>query len=293
MSKTKRLVRRPVFLLPLAILFVAGGLAFQTPTASANEEKKAEGQHEKAVVPSAETMPHSDVRAGSSSGQNNLHTQVRGTVEGSANPGRELYVQGCSTCHGVNGEGTEVAPSLIGVGEAAVDFYVGTGRMPLNNPVKQAPRRTPIYNEEQIGQLAKYVASFGEGPEIPHINPERGDLVEGNILYTNNCAACHNSNGSGGALGRDYYAPNLFDATPLEVAEAVRIGPGAMPVFRESSLSDEQMDSLLLYVEHLKNADNPGGLSLGRIGPVSEGFVAWIVGLGALLGVARWIGTRE
>lgn len=291
MRHTKRSFRRPVFLLPLALVAVAMGLSFGSPDVVAEEEQH--GGSTTTTQPPSEAVPHSDVRAGSSSGQNNLHTQIRGTAEGSTDPGRELYVQGCSTCHGVNGEGSEIAPSVVGSGEAGVQFYVGTGRMPLNNPVKQAPRRDPIYTQEQIDQLAAYVATLGEGPDVPVINPEEGDLVEGNILYTNNCAACHNSAGSGGALGQDYYAPNLFDASPGEVAEAIRIGPGAMPVFDESTLSQDELNSLVKYVDHLKNADHPGGLSIGRVGPVSEGFIAWIVGLGALLGIARWIGTRE
>lgn len=116
--------------------------------------------------------------------------------------------------------------------------------------------------------------------------------MKGNELYANNCAACHNSAGSGGALGRNYYAPNLFDATPLQVAEAVRIGPGAMPVFGPNTLSQDQVDSIVKYVGHLKNKENRGGLSLGSVGPVPEGMVSWVIGLGLLLAIARWIGTR-
>lgn len=233
------------------------------------------------------------------SGEENVYTEEGKEVPKVDDPGKYMFIDGCSSCHGVNGEGVidehgdTMGPPLIGVGAAAVDFYISTGRMPLNQPLKQAPRKDhPIYSDEQRAEIVKYVASLGEGPEIPHVDPERGDLVEGNELYANNCAQCHNSAGSGGALGRNFYAPRLDGSTPTQIAEAIRIGPGAMPVFGPNTFSDHQVNSIVKYVETLSEPVGHGGISLGRLGPVSEGFVAWIIGLGVLLAFLRWIGTR-
>jgi ubiquinol-cytochrome c reductase cytochrome c subunit len=207
--------------------------------------------------------------------------------------GRALYVTGCSSCHGPNGEGADGYPTLVGVGAAAADFYLSTGRMPLDQPTVQAARKEPAYSQDEIDDLVAFVASLGDGPAVPAVDPAAGSLVEGRELYTAFCAACHNSQGSGGALGRDYFAPSLFDATPVQTAEAVRVGPGAMPVFNAETIDQGELDSIVRYVEYLKDPRDRGGLSLGRVGPVPEGFVAWVVGLGALLLAAFWIGTRE
>ena len=208
--------------------------------------------------------------------------------------GRQLYQLACTTCHGNEGEGVEDrGPSLIGVGAASADFYLTTGRMPLDRPRAQAERKRVAYTPVQIRQLVAYVASFGPGPPIPKVDPDAGDLAEGNRLYANNCAPCHSSAGAGGALGHAVYAPPLNRATPLQTAEAIRIGPGAMPVFSEQTLDDEQLASVVRYVEYLRHPDDRGGFGLGRLGPIPEGFVAWVVGLGAMLMAVRWIGTKD
>lgn len=206
--------------------------------------------------------------------------------------GRRLYLTGCSSCHGLAGEGTRQGPSLRGVGAASAHFYLSTGRMPLDQPRGQAQRKPPAYDPQQIRQLTAFVASLEGGPDIPRIDHRKGDLAEGSQLYAANCAACHNSQGSGGALGSDNFAPPLTSATPVQVAEAIRIGPGAMPRFGPTTLDDHQVASIVRYVERLKDPADRGGAPLGRVGPVPEGVVAWLVGLGAMLLATFWIGTR-
>jgi ubiquinol-cytochrome c reductase cytochrome c subunit len=208
--------------------------------------------------------------------------------------GRQLYLVACTTCHGGDGAGVkDRGPSLLGVGAASVDFYLSTGRMPLDRPRTQAERKRVDYSATQIRQLVAYVASLAPGPAIPKIDPATGDLAEGLRLYANNCAPCHSSAAAGGALGHAVYAPPLNRATPLQVAEAVRIGPGAMPVFGPETLDDHQLASIVRYVGYLHKPDDRGGLGLGHLGPIPEGFVAWVVGLGAMLVAVRWIGTKD
>jgi ubiquinol-cytochrome c reductase cytochrome c subunit len=207
--------------------------------------------------------------------------------------GQRLYETGCSTCHGLDGRGTPLGPTLVGVGAAAVDFYLSTGRMPLDEPGAQAERKPPAYTPAEIGEIVSYVTQWGGGPPIPEISPERGDLAIGFQLYTANCAGCHNSAASGGALGQAVFAPGLRASTSLQIAEAIRVGPGAMPVFGPDTLDDHQVDSILRYLAELSRQDDRGGAPLGRLGPVPEGLVAWLAGLFPMLAVALVIGTRE
>jgi len=207
--------------------------------------------------------------------------------------GRVLFENACSSCHGVDGRGTELGPRLTDSGAAGADFMLTTGRMPLDDPHRQPVRKPPAFDEDEIDQIARYVASLGSGPPIPEVDLDRGNLVRGQQLYSENCAACHSSAGAGGAVGAGLEAPSLAASTPTQVVEAMRIGPGAMPVFEEQTLDEQEADSIARYLDHLRDAPDPGGLALGRIGPIAEGFVAWLVGIGLLVLVCRRIGEKE
>jgi ubiquinol-cytochrome c reductase cytochrome c subunit len=206
--------------------------------------------------------------------------------------GQRLFEEGCSSCHGFDGKGVPgQGPSLVGVGEAAADFYLRTGRMPLDQVGEQPLRGEPSYSDDQIRALDAYVGSLGPGPAIPAVEPERGSLSEGMQLFSESCAGCHAISGKGGvAIGA--YAPPLGEATPTEVGEAVRVGPYVMPRFSEAQLSDEEIDSLARYVQLTKEPDDAGGWGIGHIGPVPEGLIAWLAAIAAILLVARLIGER-
>jgi ubiquinol-cytochrome c reductase cytochrome c subunit len=204
--------------------------------------------------------------------------------------GRQLYLVHCSSCHGVDAKGTGKSPTLVGAGAASADFYLRTGRMPLNDPDEQPMRHPPAFSETQIRSIVAYVASLGPGPAIP--TPKPGNLVSGNQLFILNCAQCHNDAGAGGALSYGDIVPALHRASVVDVAEAVRIGPKPMPVFGPQTMSDQQVWDVGSYVQYLHHPHDRGGLNLGHLGPIPEGFVAWIVGLGVLLLAARLIGTR-
>jgi quinol---cytochrome-c reductase cytochrome c subunit len=205
--------------------------------------------------------------------------------------GRILYQRDCAWCHGAGGAGTSRAPSLVGVGAASVDFYVSTGRMPLPSPEAKVPHGRPAYTPEEIAAITQYVASFGPGPPIPNLVSSSG-LARGAEIYEQNCAACHSSTGVGGALTSGVEAPSLLEDSRTQIAEAIRIGPGTMPVFDQGTIGDEDVAAITDYIATLQEPQQQGGLSLGRIGPIAEGFVGWVVGLGALLLVARAIGKR-
>ena len=209
--------------------------------------------------------------------------------------GRQLFLEGCASCHGLGAQGSSDGPSLIGVGAASVDFQVTTGRMPLAAPANQAPRKAPIYSEEQVRLLAAYIASLGPGPAIPtdeQISTEDADLAEGGELFRTNCAQCHNFAGKGGALSEGKYAPSLMKATPREIYEAMLTGPQNMPNFPDTTVPEEQKQAIIKFIEHLQDTPDPGGLALGSFGPVTEGVFIWTAGLGALLAAAVWIGAK-
>jgi ubiquinol-cytochrome c reductase cytochrome c subunit len=215
--------------------------------------------------------------------------------------GEQLFLVGCTSCHGLNAEGvirddgTVLGPSLIGVGAAAVDFQVATGRMPMARNNVQAPRKSVAYTEEQTAALAAYVASLAPGPAIPEpdqYDPTQGDVARGGALYRTNCAQCHNTTGQGGALTLGKYAPKLTGVEPIHVYQAMLTGPQSMPVFSDAVLTSDDKRDIIAYLDNVENQPNPGGLGIGRIGPVSEGLWVWLIGLGALIAVAAWLGAR-
>ena len=209
--------------------------------------------------------------------------------------GKELFLQGCSSCHGLAAQGGSDGPSLIGVGAAAVDFQVGTGRMPLAAPGAQAMPKMPVYNEEQTAALAAYIATLGAGPAIPTadlLKTNEADLAIGGELFRTNCAQCHSFSGRGGALSEGRMAPSLMKSEAKRIYEAMITGPQSMPVFNDKTITPADKQAIIKYIQELQKQENPGGFALGRLGTVTEGLFLFVVGLGALLVVAVWIGAK-
>lgn len=204
--------------------------------------------------------------------------------------GRRLYVESCASCHGAGGSGTRYGPDLRDAGAAGADFYLRTGRMPLASFDDQAVRKEPAFSPDEIDALVAYVATLGDGPPIPLVAPETASLAQGASLYVANCAPCHGAAANGGAAGANALAPGLHRATPVEIAEAMVVGPGQMPVF---GFSQEESEAVVRYVDHLDDAPDPGGADIGGLGPVPEGFVAWGVGMLSLIVAALLVGHRR
>jgi ubiquinol-cytochrome c reductase cytochrome c subunit len=206
-----------------------------------------------------------------------------------------VFLSDCAVCHGVEGQGTRNGPTLKRVGAAAIDYWVSTGRMPLapnHRNSGRISRQTPKYPPAEIAKLVAYVAKLtGGGLPIPKVSTAHANEAAGGVLYRLNCAACHSWEGTGGAL-QEREAPSLFAATPTQIGEAVRTGPELMPAFGTAALDRKQLNDVAAYVRGLDHADNRGGSPLGYAGPLAEGAVAIILGLGALLVAARLIGTR-
>jgi ubiquinol-cytochrome c reductase cytochrome c subunit len=210
--------------------------------------------------------------------------------------GKRIFLKGCSSCHGLNAEGAAIAPSLIGVGAASVDFQVATGRMPMADMSAQSMRKTPVYDEKEVEALAAYVASLAPGPEVPGdelLNYERdGSVAEGGELFRTNCAMCHNFAGQGGALTQGKYAPTVMGVTPRHIYEAMITGPQSMPVFSDKTSTPEEKLSIIKWIKSVEVEPQLGGAALGRVGPVTEGLLVWTLGLGILIGVAVWLAMK-
>ena len=208
--------------------------------------------------------------------------------------GRRLFLSNCSTCHGLNAEGTGDGPSLIGVGAAAVDFQVETGRMPLAQPGPQAPDGRIRFSTEQIDAMAAYIASLAPGPSRPTAEMlayEGGDAALGGEIFRTNCSMCHNFAGSGGALTQGKYAPSLKGVAPEHIYEAMLTGPQNMPVFSDAQLSEKNKQDIIKYLKTIEAEPAPTR-SLGSIGPVAEGLFGWIVGLGLMALAAVWLAQK-
>lgn len=213
--------------------------------------------------------------------------QITGQITGG--DGLALYLQSCAACHGPTGTGSADGPSLVGVGAASADFMLRTGRMPLSAPGAPLVRRDPVFSDEQIRALVDYVAGLGPGPAIPNVQVSGADLAQGRDLFITSCAACHGAGAGGDAVGGGFVAPPLLGVDPVTVGEAIRTGPGVMPFFGAGQISDEELNAIAAYLVYLRNDAAPGGMTLGGSGPVVEGYVAWLVGIGLLLLAARRI----
>ena len=222
--------------------------------------------------------------------------------------GRQLFLVGCSFCHGTNGQGVktidgnQIGPPLVGVGAAAVDFQVGTGRMPAVQPGPQIPQKETSYTADEIAALSAFVASLGPGPAIPNesdwsldglsAEQRQAAISRGGQIFLTNCTACHNFEGLRRGDAQGGYAPKIRGVPPKYIFEAMLTGPQAMDTFSNGNLSVEEKRDIIAYLQSLQENPGYGGFGLGGIGPVSEGMFAWLVGIGGLVGVAIWIAAH-
>jgi ubiquinol-cytochrome c reductase cytochrome c subunit len=210
--------------------------------------------------------------------------------------GRNLFVEECATCHGLYAEGTSQAPSLIGVGAAAVNFQITTGRMPAAELGAENDRKPPRLDAAQTAEIAAYIQSLGGGPTVPsaaQVSTSGANVGLGQQLFVANCAACHNFVGAGGALTNGKFGPPLVNSTPTQIYEAMLTGPEAMPVFNDLTVTPQEKRNIIAYVTQVRALPNPGGFSLGRIGPVTEGLVAFLGLLLFCVLAALWITAKH
>ena len=211
--------------------------------------------------------------------------------------GHSLFLESCASCHGLDAQGTSVAPSLIGAGAAAVDFQMSTGRMPAKDLSAENDRKPQVeFTQQQIYDIAAYIASLGGGPAIPSqemVSTNGANTALGSELFSTNCAQCHGFAGAGGALTYGKSAPSLNASTPTQIYEAMLTGPEAMPVFGDGTITPAEKQDIIAYITATRNETNPGGFSLGRTGTTTEGLLGWVGGLGFLVLIAMWLTAKR
>ncbi|MGY0230166.1 cytochrome bc1 complex diheme cytochrome c subunit [Longispora urticae] len=218
---------------------------------------------------------------------------AQATLSAKAEEGKRLYDVSCITCHGPDGQGVQDrGPSLIGVGSAAVEFQVSTGRMPMAAQGAQAPRKAPVFNDEQTKALGEYIQELGGGPQLPG-EYKSENLANGGRLFRVNCSQCHGYTGGGGALSSGKYAPSLGEATSAQLYGAMLTGPQNMPVFGDNQLTPQEKKDVIAYVEYMRSDMDPGGFGLGRLGPVTEGLAIFVVGITFLIFASLWIAGKS
>ena len=164
--------------------------------------------------------------------------------------------------------------------------------MPLNAPGEEPHRSHPAYAAAQIRDLVAYIQSLGGSPH-PLRRSRRGIAVARTravrcVLRRLSPDRRHRRRGA-----RRFRAV-ARPATPTQIAEAIRIGPFVMPRFSDAALDQHDIDSITRYILAVRShPDDRGGWSLGHLGPIPEGMVAWLIGIVALLAVARVVGERE
>jgi ubiquinol-cytochrome c reductase cytochrome c subunit len=219
-------------------------------------------------------------------------------LSAAAQQGKQLYETTCVTCHGQNGQGVPGrGPSLIGAGSAAVEFQVGTGRMPMAQQGPQAAEKPPLYNWDQARQIGAYIQALGGGPQIPDgdlADSSEEALARGGEIYRINCAACHGYGLGGGALSSGKFAPTLMDSSAREMYGALLTGPQNMPVFGDNQLTPAEKRALIGYIQALQNdRTDAGGFGMSRLGPVPEALVVFLVGMVALVFATLWIAGKS
>jgi len=221
-----------------------------------------------------------------------------GELSPAAQEGLRLYNTSCVSCHGNNGQGVlNRGPSLIGVGAAAVEFQVGTGRMPLTRQDAEAERRPPVFNPAQVAQLAQFIQEIGGGPQMPAGTTLRATgedaIAQGGELFRVNCSSCHAFGANGGALSSGKNAPGMDESTDRQIYAAMLTGPENMPVFGDNQLTPAEKQAIIAYIQNLKTDQDPGGWSMGRYGPVPEGLAIFLFGVVILVVATVWIAGKS
>jgi cytochrome c oxidase cbb3-type subunit 3 len=119
--------------------------------------------------------------------------------------GAEVFGHDCAACHGTRGEGVRgVAPALNTqefLKEASDEVMVNTitdGRPGTSMPAWGQARGGP-YNAQVVEDLVAYIRSWeATAPSVEEMAHE-GDTVQGAVLFSTTCFACHGASGEGAA----------------------------------------------------------------------------------------------
>ena len=192
--------------------------------------------------------------------------------------GKALFTRHCSVCHGENGEGVSAEVTIAGPALKAV-HDPGIAMTAMEVGPSHMPSFAWVLSVAQMRAIADYVTH-----SIADIPLTGGNIAEGGTLFRDYCASCHTAAVRGGALAyTGINAPGLADKSAAIIAGTIRSGPGPMPRFPSSVLTDQQLASIVDYVKFVQHPPSPGGNPLHWFGPVAEGVAAWVVIFGLVI----------
>jgi ubiquinol-cytochrome c reductase cytochrome c subunit len=206
------------------------------------------------------------------------------TSTSSASPapgsGAAVFASNCAVCHGPNGGGASVGPSL----RADAFDYIVAQKVELGG--QGMPPFNVLFSPDEIKTVSTFVAQ-----EIADPQARLATIAEGGVIFRLYCAGCHGAAGRGGAIGRGRNAPSYANRPAANALAAMLRGPFDMPVF-SSTLDVRQQAAVARYVYALKPPASPGGYGLGYLGPVAEGAIA-AAGLLVLVLIAVWLAAGK
>lgn len=186
--------------------------------------------------------------------------------------GANLYMQHCSACHGLHGEGGPggaVAGTTLARSQIISVTTEGTSGM-----LGYGSKLSSI----EIEAVADHILGMSGAPSDPEgagagengtadtaVPPE---LAEGHALYVEFCALCHGLHGEGGPGG----PVAGVEMSAIELDEIIRSGVGSMPGYGDQ-MSDSEIEALVAYSEALAAGQSFDGTST-TTQPVEETLAA-------------------
>ncbi len=159
--------------------------------------------------------------------------------------GIRLFANNCAVCHGADAGGNLGFPNLTDH-----DWLYGGSAEQIKQTITHGrsgsmPAWGPIIGEANVVAAAEYVLKIS-GQEHDSTEAEAGQTV-----FTQNCAACHNADGSGNQL---MGAPNLSDdiwlykGTPEGIRHSIRNGRSNQMPAQVDKLREAKIHLLTAYV---------------------------------------------
>jgi cbb3-type cytochrome c oxidase subunit III len=182
--------------------------------------------------------------------------------------GRILFSNTCFACHGLNGEGTNVAPAL-NTPEYLANFDDDYLRQTIRRgrAARGMPTWGSVLSPDQIEDLVAHIRSWETAASVETGLPG-GDASRGQGLFGVACVSCHGVDGLGTDLAPDAVGRRDFleSVTDLQIFDLIAYGSNTMPGWEEV-LSPAEIGDLVAYVRLLPSPPEPGEL----IGDVANG----------------------
>jgi cytochrome c oxidase cbb3-type subunit 3 len=168
--------------------------------------------------------------------------------------GRRLFINNCSSCHGITAEGGFGFPNLTDNEWIWGGGFDDIKRTILNGRIAVMPPWGAALGDEGVNDVTQYTLSLAGLDHDPDHDPDAA--TRGKTRYDTLCVACHGPDGAGNPM---LGAPNLsndiwlYGRSADEIAFTIRNGRnGNMPGFADV-LGEQKAHILAGYVDGLSN----------------------------------------